>query len=351
MNKHKLQRGRGAESRLARAGIKPWGPGWLLPLCPSAPLLMFLPLVLAACSTGERLVTIPGQGFVAGLVYLDLDGNREAGGPDQALGGVGVRLVVAGTLDTAGRATSDANGGFVFGAVAVGRYTIVVPDAAIFGDSIQVVRIDTADVALGVDDTSQVAIAVSFPAYTLAKARARPLGEKIFVQGLALNNSTTFGDSTVHLRDTSDAILVTGARGPLVANGDSVRFLGRIGARNGQPVIENGQATILAIVGLPVAIRVTTAEAAFAGDGVLDAELVRIVDGTIADDTATVNGDYRFTADDGSGPVLVVLDQDAGLTRTPYVPGVVIDATGVLVPDGSGAWVLKPRNNADLVVK
>jgi hypothetical protein len=55
--------------------------------------------------------------------------------------------------------------------------------------------------------------------------------------------------------------------------------------------------------------------------------------------------------DDGSGPVLVVLDQDAGLTRTPYVPGVVIDATGVLVPDGSGAWVLKPRNNSDLVAK
>jgi hypothetical protein len=284
-------------------------------------------------------------------VYLDLDGDREAGGPDQALAGVGVRLVVAGTLDTLGRATSDANGGFVFGAVPVGQYTIVVPDAAVFGDSIQVVRIDTADVALGVNDTSEVGIAVSFPAYTLAEARTLPVGEKIFVEGLSLNNSTTFGDSTVHLRDSSDAILVTGTRGPLVAAGDSVRFLGRTGARNGQPVMENGQAIILGIVGLPVAIRVTTAEAASANGGLLDAELVRIVDGTIADDTTTVNGDYQFTVDDGSGPVLVILDQDAGLTRTPYVPGVVIDATGVLVPDGAGAWVLKPRNNSDLVVK
>jgi hypothetical protein len=115
--------------------------------------------------------------------------------------------------------------------------------------------------------------------------------------------------------------------------------------------MENGQAIILGIVGLPVAIRVTTAEAASANGGLLDAELVRIVDGTIADDTTTVNGDYQFTVDDGSGPVLVILDQDAGLTRTPYVPGVVIDATGVLVPDGAGAWVLKPRNNSDLVVK
>jgi hypothetical protein len=307
--------------------------------------------VAAACSTGERLVSIPGQGFVGGLVYLDRDGNREPGGPDQALQGVGVRLVVAGTLDTVARATSDANGGFVFGAVPVGRYTVVVPTAAVFGDSMQVVRIDTADVSLGVSDTSQVNVSVSFPSYTVAEARARPLGEKIFVQGLALNNSTTFGDSTVHLRDTSDAILVTGTRGPLVANGDSVRFLGKTGARNGQPVIENGQATILQIVGLPVAVRLTTAEAATANAGLADAELVRMVDGTIADDTTTVNGDYQFTVDDGSGPVLVVFDEDAGLTRTPYVPGVVIDAAGVLVPDGLGAWRLKPRSNSDLVAK
>jgi hypothetical protein len=307
--------------------------------------------VAAACSTGERLVSIPGQGFVGGLVYLDRDGNREPGGPDQALQGVGVRLVVAGTLDTVARATSDANGGFVFGAVPVGRYTVVVPTAAVFGDSMQVVRIDTADVSLGVSDTSQVNVSVSFPSYTVAEARARPLGEKIFVQGLALNNSTTFGDSTVHLRDTSDAILVTGTRGPLVANGDSVRFLGKTGARNGQPVIENGQATILQIVGLPVAVRLTTAEAATANAGLADAELVRTVDGTIADDTTTVNGDYQFTVDDGSGPVLVVFDEDAGLTRTPYVRGVVIDATGVLVPDGLGAWRLKPRSNSDLVAK
>jgi len=330
---------RGGEGRKGRA--RP------LPLLSLLSLLSLLP----SCSTGDRIVTIPGQGFVAGLVYLDLDGNREAGGPDQALPGVGVRLVVAGTLDTLARATSDANGGFVFGTVPVGRYTVVVPDAAVFGDSIQVVRIDTADVALGVSDTSEVGIAVSYPAHTLAEARVRPVGEKMFVEGLTLNNSTTFGDSTVHVRDTTGAMLVTGARGPLVAAGDSVRFLGRIGARNGQPIVENGQATILAIVGLPVAIRITTTEAGSANGGVLDAELVRIVDGTIADDTTTVNGDYQFTVDDGSGPVLVILDEDAGLTRTPYMPGTLIDATGLLLPDGAGAWVLKPRNNSDLVVK
>jgi hypothetical protein len=140
-------------------------------------------------------------------------------------------------------------------------------------------------------------------------------------------------------------------RGPIVAAGDSVRFLGRVGAANGQPVIQEAQATILQIASPPVAIRLTTGDAALAGGGGRDADLVRIVDGTIGTDTATVAGDYQFTVDDGSGPVRVVLDNDASLTRTPYVPGVVMDATGVLVPDGAGAWLLKPRVNADLVAK
>jgi hypothetical protein len=323
---------------------------------PSAPLIrltaVLLALAGAGCAAGDRIVSIPGQGYVAGLVYLDRDGNRLPGGPDAALQGVGVRLVIAGTLDTLVRATSDANGSFVFGAVPVGRYTVVVPGAAVFGDSVSVVQIDTADVALGVNDTSFVNVTVSFPSYTLAEARTRPLGEKMFVEGLALNNSTTFGDPTVHLRDTTGALRITGVRGPLVAVGDSVRFLGKAGRDSaGYVVVEDAQATILLIVTLPVAVRVSTDSAASAGGGALDAELVRIVDGEIADDTTTVNGDYRFTVDDGSGPVLVVLDDDAGLTRTPYVPGVVIDATGVLVPDGAGAWVLKPRNNGDLVVR
>jgi hypothetical protein len=311
--------------------------------------LPLLPLLLSSCAEGTRIVSIPGQGFVAGLVYLDLDGDREPGGPDQALPGVGVRLVVAGTLDTLARATSDANGGFVFGAVPVGQYTVVVPEAPVFGDSLQVVRIDTADVSLGVNDTTEVGVSVSYPSYTVAEVRALPLGEKIFVEGLALNNSPAFGDSTVHLRDTTGAIRVMGTRGPLVAVGDSVRFLGRVAARNGQPVIENGQATIIQIVGPPASIGVTTAEAATANAGVLDAELVRFVNGTIADDTTTTaNGDYQFTVDDGlGGAVLVVLDQDVGFTdmRTLYVPGVVLAGVGVLVPAGSGSWVLKPRNN------
>jgi hypothetical protein len=193
---------------------------------------------------------------------------------------------------------------------------------------------------------------VSFPSYTVAEARARPLGEKIFVLGLALNSSPAFGDSTVHLADTSGTMRVTGARGPLVAAGDSVRVLGEAGARDGQPVLADGQVWLIRIVDLPVATSVTTLAASTAGGGVLDAALVKVDSATISD-TATVNGDYIATVDDGSGPVRVVFDEDLSFTdmRTLYVPAAAIDATGVLVPDGLGAWRLKPRGDSDLVVR
>jgi hypothetical protein len=307
----------------------------------------------AACpNAGEsRVLSIPGTGLVGGVVYLDVDGNRQAGGPDNGLQNVRVRLVVAGTGDTVARATSDANGTFVLGSVPVGRYTVVLPGESVFGDTIAIVRIDTADVSLNPDDTVQVQVAVSYPKVTIAEARQLPLGTKVFIEGVALNSLPTFGDTTVCIEDTTGRLRVTGVRGPLVALGDSVRFLGKMAARDGQPVLDGAQATVLVTGPGRPAETVTTAVAATADGGRLDAALVKVVDGTIGTDTATVSGDYVFSLDDGSGPVTVVFDKDAGLTRTGYVPGTVIDATGLLVPDGAGAWRLKPRTNADVQVK
>jgi hypothetical protein len=313
--------------------------------------------LVVACDGGTRVVTFGGAGVIFGSVYLDVDGSRTAASPDVPLQGVGVRLVVAGTLDTVARAATDGNGTFAFGPLPVGRYTIVVPPAGIFGDSLVVARVDTSDVSLALFDTTEVQIAVSFPLYPVAEARARQPEEKIFIEGLALNGAATFGDSSVHLADTSGAMRAIGTRGYPAATGDSVRILGRTSARNGQPVIENGQAILIAASAPPVAARITTLEAASAAAGALDAALVKVVDATIGADTATVNGEYQVTVDDGTGPVTVVFDQDVGFSqlRTQYVPGAVIDATGLLVPDGSGSWRLKPRtnvgNNPDVVVK
>jgi len=346
---------KGQRGDCGRAGAHPSGAAARLrvtfPLVRVSAALL-LSAVIAACTSGDRIVTIQGTGVIQGQVYKDVDGNRSPGGStDEALSGIRIGLLVAGTIDTPFAATSDANGRFSFGAVPVGRYLVTVAAMpAIFGDSLQVVRIDTSDIALGVDDSSDVAVAVSFPAYAIATARQLVVGKKIFVTGLALSNSTTFGDATFSLADTTGAIRIAGTSGPTVAVGDSVRVLGRTGARDGQPVVAEGQVTVLGVGGLPVAERVSTQEAATADAGRLDAALVKIVDGTITD-SATVAGDYVVTVDDGSGAVLVLFDQDAGLTRAPYVPGVLVDVTGVLVADGVGGWRLKPRSNNDLVVK
>jgi hypothetical protein len=180
------------------------------------------------------VLSIPGTGLVGGVVYLDVDGNRQAGGPDNGLQNVRVRLVVAGTGDTVARATSDANGTFVLGSVPVGRYTVVLPGEAVFGDTIAIVRIDTADVSLNPDDTVQVQVAVSYPKVTIAEARQLPLGTKVFIEGVALNSLPTFGDTTVSIEDTTGALRITGVRGPLVALGDSVRFLGKLARETGR---------------------------------------------------------------------------------------------------------------------
>jgi hypothetical protein len=314
-------------------------------------LLLVGSVSVTACSNaGEnRVLAVSGAGFVGGVVYLDVDGNRQPGGPDNGLPNVRVRLIVAGTRDTVAQASSDANGTFVFGSVPVGRYTVVVPPEAAFGDTISVVRIDTSAVTLSPGDTAQVQVAVSYPSATVREARALPLGTKVFVEGVALNTVTTFGDSTVSVEDTSGALRATDVRGPLVALGDSVRFLGTMTSRDGQPVLGGAQATVLLNNRTVVAQTVTTAAAATADGGRLDAALVTVLNATVGADTATVDNDYVFTIDDGSGPLTVVLDQSVPISPAPYVPGVVLtDATGVLVPDGLGAWRLKPRTGTDL---
>lgn len=343
----------GSAARRNRGTGFVWACGRLLRLGAILGSVLGGAVLAAACpNAGEsRVLSVPGTGFVAGVVYLDVDGNRQPGFTDNGLQNVRVRLVVAGTRDTVARTASDASGGFVLGNVPAGSYTVVVPGEAIFGDTISVVRIDTADVSLGPNDTVRVQVAVSYPTVTVAQARELPLGTKVFIEGVALNSLPTFGDTTVHIVDTTGALRVTNVRGPVVALGDSVRFLGKMAARDGQPVLDGAQATVLVAGPGRPAETVTTALAATADGGRLDAALVKILNGTIGTDTATVNGDYVLSVDDGSGAVTVVFDKDASLTRTGYAPGKVIDATGVLVPDGTGSWRLKPRSNTDLVAK
>ncbi len=190
----------------------------------------------------------------------------------------------------------------------------------------------------------------AYPTATLAEVRSLEPGKRIAVEGIALTGWATFGDATVHLADETGALRsIRVARANLFA-GDHVRLLGTVAVLDGQTVLADATASILATGATPAPRPISTAQASAAAGG-LDAALVRITQATIGDTATTAAGDFLITVDDGSGPLQVLLDQDTGIQRAPYQPDVTIHVTGVLVPrPGGGAWMLKPRSSADLQI-
>lgn len=311
-------------------------------------------LVTGCLGTGEdRILTIEATGIVDGLVYVDVDGNRLPDATDPPLRLVGVRLLAFGTPDTISGALSDLSGVFVMPAVPVGLFEMVV-DPATVPDSLQVVDIEPSEFLVEDSATVTALVTVSFPIVTVEEARQLPLGEKVFVEGIALNDLQTFGDQTLHIRGDSLAIRVTEVSTATIFPGDSLRLRGTISALDGQPTMDLARPFLLSITPPPTPIQVTSAEAAVADGGRLDADLIQVMDATISL-AARVTDGLLLNVDDGSGSLDVLLDDDVGFTNPDsiYVAGTVIDATGLLVPAPStpGTWQLKPRSDADLTVK
>ncbi len=320
-------------------------------LPPPVSLALILALLaLAACNSAgqDQVLAIEATGVARGLVYFDADGDREPAPPDTALAGVAVELVFPGGRGIAARVVSDSTGRFRAAGLPVGSYTARI-DTATVPDSMAVVRIVDSTVVVPPGDSVAVLVALGFPRVTVRQARLAPLGAVVFVDGLALNAFATFGDSTVHVADTSGALRAVRVGPVPIFPGDSVRLRGTRGVRDGQPVLADVTAFLLSIRQAPPPASVTTALARTADGGRLDAALVAVTNATITD-TATVGSDFRLTVSDGSGPLEVVLDDDANFTLTPFRPTVVIDATGLLVPVGPGVWRLKPRSDADVTV-
>ncbi|MEX0907489.1 MAG: hypothetical protein WD054_04085, partial [Gemmatimonadota bacterium] len=190
--------------------------------------------------------------------------------------------------------------------------------------------------------------AAAFDVRTIAEARATAAGQRIAIAGIALNHWNAFGDSTVHLQDETGYIRSVRVLAA-VAAGDSVRLIGTTAVRDGQPVLTTvTPAVLLAGVGVPAPDSVSTAEAASADDGALDAALIR-VGGTIVGAQTLPNGDMVVSVNDGSGILEVVLDDAIPFQASQYQTGAVLRATGVLVPTTSGVWQLKPRGTTDAV--
>ena len=319
------------------------------------PLGGFAILLALGCSNaGADLGFTPtGFGQVIGFVYVDRDGSLDpTGGADTTLAGIRVGLV-AGTTDTVVSALTDATGNVIFNNVPFGDYTLVV-DSNTVGDSLVVQAIDSSGVTLRANDAQQTVIArLGFPSVTIAAARALPPGSRILVRGLVLARLGAYGDTTAHIVQSGVAIRLTNGvhGGPATAPGDSVRVVGTTATRNGQPVLDN--AVIYAFqfaTSAPAATPLSTLLANGADGGVQDAALIQIT-GALISDTLTVGSDYQVTVDDGSGPLVILLDGDVLFQRGLFDIGSSVTGQGILVPAaGGGTWVFKPRSQADVTI-
>lgn len=290
---------------------------------------------------------------VSVLVYLDRDGSRT---PTFALDTVfaqaRVALLVRGTGDTLRTATSTTAGLARFDGVPVGEYRVTIVPGSI-GDSIEVAAIDSTNLRLNASDTNRIVLArLGYPEVSIRAARALPVGRRVFIRGVILAGVQSFRDVTSHISDSSRAIRLTRVvlKGGLTGNspGDSVSVLGITSTLLGQPTLDLAAISRFATRPAPIPAFISTATAATANSGVLDAGLVQVTSATISD-TVSVAPDFQVTASDGSGALKIILDANLPFARNQFRPNRSITVRGVLVPDGVGGWNLKPRDPSDVL--
>jgi hypothetical protein len=314
-------------------------------------------LSTAACGdllSPEKELTIDETGVVGGFVFLDVDGSGTLSAVDEPATGIRVRLIPEGGGGAVASATTDTLGVFRMIDVPVGGFRVAV-DTTTVPDSVRVFGLDSAPFILAAGDTVVRNFRVSFPTFTLAEIREMEPGVRVFTHGFALNVRVPFGDGAVHLREGDTYLRATSVERSPLSVGDSVRFLGRIDTEAGRPVLNDVRVFIQVTQADPVPpVEITTASAATANGEVLDAALVRARNAAIVD-SFSVGPDLVVVADDGSGPVDVVLRGFLPFDRTAMEPGTTqfTVATGLLVPildEGGLRWRLTPRGTGDLTL-
>jgi hypothetical protein len=320
-----------------------------------------LVLLLAGCANAgeDRVLSIGATGIVKGQVFFDVDGSGALEDTiDTYASGVRLLLLAGGSNDTVAEATTaGALGSFRLANIPVGDYALVVDTTGTVFDTLLLVGARITQVTVLPDDSVDLVVGVSYPRLSVAEARAFALGRRVFVEGIALNAISTFGDFTVHLANGSGSIRLTqSASAATIAAGDSVRVRGTTAQSQGQRTLSD--VTLFKVVQrfTPSPTDVTSGEALTAAGGQLDAALVRLLNAPVTD-TATVLGDFRLTVNDGSGSLEIVLDRDVvppfippAPQPNPYAPDDTLDLViGLLVPTGTGVWQLKPRAAVDVV--
>jgi hypothetical protein len=308
----------------------------------------------AACSNaGSDLGPLPASfRSIPIAVFLDRDGSNSLTAGDTVYGGARVSLRPhkgGGILQTV---SSSPNGDAEFKNVPLGQYSVTV-DSASLGDTLAVGRVDPGSLLIrDQDNVPQITIRLTYPEVSIRNARTAPLGRRLLLRGLILAGVQSFRDTTSHISDTSSQIRLTrvALRGGITGNnpGDSVTVLGTVSTRAGQPTLDQAIISLLGTRPSPIPVSLLTSVAAGASGGVLDAGLVQLT--AIITDTLTVAPDFHVTGNDGSGPIIIVLDPIGGFFRGAFLPGKTMSIRGVLVPDGAGQWRLKPRSPADAIV-
>jgi hypothetical protein len=285
-------------------------------------------------------------------VYLDRDGSRTLTVLDTVFANARVALIQLGNNDTARTMVTGTLGLARFDGVPLGQYRVAVVPSTI-GDSIEVAAVDSATIRLVAADTNREVIArLAYPEVSIRAARALPLGRRVFIRGIVLAGVQSFRDTTSHVSDSSGQIRLTRVtlRGGLLGNapGDSVSVLGVTSSRAGQSTLDNAIIARFNQRPPPPPLPISSATAATASGGVLDAGFV-LITGAIISDSGTVAPDFRVTASDGSGDLRILLDANLPFARSQFRPLRSMNVRGVLVPDGAGAWMLKPRDVSDVV--
>ena len=174
----------------------------------------------------------------------------------------------------------------------------------------------------------------------------------MFLQGIALNARSAFGDNSVHVRD-SDGALRTLQVDATVLAGDRLRVRGRTARVAGQMVLTQVTPFVQSEGGVPGPLIRTTAQARTAAGGADDADAVRVREVTV---TASGGNNQRWivTVDDGTGQVDVYVRlATVGLTSEEaaetFQTGERLNVNGVLIPEeGTNRWRIHPRTGGDL---
>lgn len=285
---------------------------------------------------------------VAGVVYLDLDGNEALSGPDEPVEEGIVLLSRPSGGDVLGTDTTSALGEFLFEDVPVGSVEISL-DPGFLGDSLLEVPLDSSVFRLRADAGLAVALGVTFPQRSVAEARTTDPGTRIFTQGVVLNPRGQAPGGAIHIEGSGQALRILVPPAVQAAVGDSVRILGTVNRDNGQPAINDARLFRVDPGARDVTPRPTTIAQALAARDGRDAALVEITEGLVVREDTVPEG-FRVSIAEGGDTLVARLRIEQGFLQSGIPSGAgVIRLVGLLLYDPvDDVWDVVPRTGLDL---